>query len=514
MRARVGDGVLPDILGKIGVVRVAVEGKFEHLHGGIAAALDQAAHAVVDGAEVLRDEVEPAQRALRRGEQFHPGALPPPAADRRFTARGDLVIAVEPAEMVDAHRIVQRKGAANTVDPPGKPLFLVHFPIVHGVAPELPRRRKIVGRDARHLAAGQVFVELEEMRVRPHVRRIVRDVQRQVADDAHAAGMRILLQSLPLPRKFILHEQPEAVFRPVLPQKRFERGGVAETVLLLPAVETLIAVRRFERHVQRVVAETPLLFKGAEGGVGAVEPRKGPAQERIFAPVQKAVIDPPRRIRAGRKLALFQQPLFGERVGVDEIGIARPAEHGLIGRIAVPRLHQRQHLPAAHARRRQKIDEPARLLPERADAVPARQGGNVQQHARLARSALPFFFHTAPLSGLSAKGLQTPPAAKTVRPNKAEPRRPAAAENAHGEKRLKNKKIKYCNFIILIKKCQTKTAAERSAAVFRISCCLFYGTVRRRPSAPPRRAHSHPSRRRRRRRGSNRPHCRIGRSRP
>ena len=381
MRARVADAVLRNVVGQVGVIGVAVKGELQDLHAREAGAAQQAQHARIHLAEVLGDEGQRAEFARGGGKQLHARAAAPAAVLGRRCARVHLVVAVEAAEVVDADDVVKRKGGADAADPPGVALRLVRAPIVHGVAPQLAGRRKVVGRHPRHAAGGAVFVEFEEVRVGPHVGRVRRDVQRQVADDADAQPVDVGAQVRPLAAELVLQKQPKEVLALVLPQKLLQRGLVAQLVRLFPTVEGSPAVRLFERHEQRVLMELLPLHKAAEVGVARIEPRKGAAQHRVLLVEQKAVVDGP-LVPQRAQLAFAQQPLRGEAVDVDQVGVAGRAEHRLVGRIAEARLHQRQHLPIAHARGVQKVGKAAGLCAHRADAVFTGQGRDVQQHPR------------------------------------------------------------------------------------------------------------------------------------
>ena len=299
--------------------------------------------------------------------------------------------------MVDADDVVHLKSAAHALYPPFVARLFVLRPVVDGVAPQLARRRKIIGRHPRHLPRLAAAGQLEQLRLRPYVRRVVGDVQRQVADDADAEAVDVRLERLPLAEKLKLHELPEEVFVALAQQKGVERAPFAEAVGALPSIERCAAVRRLQRHEQGVFVKTPLLHKGAECGVVPVKTGKGRAQQGVLFAVQHAVID---ALFARERLHLraVYEAEAEELFDIDQVRVARSAEYGLIGRIAVARLHQGQHLPIAHARRVQKIGKGARLFAHRADAVLARQRRDMQQYARRALGDDQLLFHSISLS--------------------------------------------------------------------------------------------------------------------
>ena len=71
-------------------------------------------------------------------------------------------------------------------------------PVIERIAPELSVRREVIRRAACHRLQLTLLVELKELGVRPGIRRIRRDINRQVADNRDAVRGRIVLQALPL----------------------------------------------------------------------------------------------------------------------------------------------------------------------------------------------------------------------------------------------------------------------------------------------------------------------------
>ncbi len=100
--------------------------------------------------------------------------------------------------MIDASEIGQFEIAAEPFNPPGKPLFGQRLPVVQGVAPSLPRLAEIVRRNTGHAERPAAVVELEEPPVRPDIGRVVGDEDRDVAHDADAQAVGVLLESPPL----------------------------------------------------------------------------------------------------------------------------------------------------------------------------------------------------------------------------------------------------------------------------------------------------------------------------
>src|SRR6185436_18671542 len=88
---------------------------------------------------------------------------------------GDFPVAVEPNEVIQAHRIEAPERAGDTRNKPGEVRLGVLLPAVERVAPALPGLAEIVRWYARHDRAPPFGVEEEERWVRPDVGALIRD---------------------------------------------------------------------------------------------------------------------------------------------------------------------------------------------------------------------------------------------------------------------------------------------------------------------------------------------------
>src|SRR5262249_49669980 len=128
-------------------------------------------------------------------------------------------------------------------------------PVIDGVSPELSQRAEIIGRYSGNEAWPVSFIELEQSRIGPHVARIPGNVERQIADQAHAFAVRILLETIALPaeqelRKAHLGDR----FGEFLPS-RAESVTTAPDQLRRPFQIIDAVVFSLERSEQRVVVE-------------------------------------------------------------------------------------------------------------------------------------------------------------------------------------------------------------------------------------------------------------------
>ena len=124
-------------------------------------------------------------------EELDARPAPPAAVPRRLVRRRDRPVGDESAEVVDARDVDELGDAAEALDPPAVARRTVRRPVVERVAPVLAVRAQRVRRRAGDLAVR------EELRPRLDVGALVGDVDRDVADQAHAALARVRAQRAP-----------------------------------------------------------------------------------------------------------------------------------------------------------------------------------------------------------------------------------------------------------------------------------------------------------------------------
>ena len=175
------------------VCRVAVKSELQHLHAGVFERLDHSAHAGRDKAQVLGDDPKLAQLLLCRKEERFVRSLAPSALFGGFVAEGDCIVALKATEMVDADDIIEGCGEFQTLDPPFVFGFLVVFPIIEGISPQLPRRGERIGRAACHFDGAFVFVQCEKLRRYPHIRTVHCNINWDISNDIYSVIVSILL---------------------------------------------------------------------------------------------------------------------------------------------------------------------------------------------------------------------------------------------------------------------------------------------------------------------------------
>ncbi len=147
-------------------------------------------------------------RPRRSGFEERQRRGPRPIRRRAPSARvgRHLPVGGEAAEVVDAHEVGELEAAAQAVDPPAVAVLRHAVPAVERVAPALAGGAEVVGRHAGDVARPAALVEVEQLLMRPHVGAVVRDVDRQVAEQADTAPRGGAAQLPPLGEEEELHE--------------------------------------------------------------------------------------------------------------------------------------------------------------------------------------------------------------------------------------------------------------------------------------------------------------------
>ena len=238
-------------------------------------------------------------------------------------------------------------------------------PVVQRVAPQLTVGREVIRRAARHTGKAAVGVQLKQRAAHPCIHRVGRDVDGDVAQNLHVLFVGVGLHRLPLGRKLVLHELPEADLFLVFGGKGSKGLFVAQAVGLVPLHPVLHAVGHFQGHVQGVVVQPFLIGEGKgiviirEVIAAAVQPGAllapcgvGGAQDFKAAHIQSAVVHLFGVCAPffGLELGGGEQAFFLQSVEVDKIGVARKGRAALIGAVTVAGGTEWQDLPDLLAR--------------------------------------------------------------------------------------------------------------------------------------------------------------------
>ena len=152
------------------VARLArVERKLQDLHPRPAGIEHQLQNLRRQEAQILGNERDIRIRLLDGTHQLESGSFDPAPVARGLVDGRDAPIALDAAEMVDAHDVIVASCRADALQPPGKAILLHALPVVDRVAPILPVFAESVGRAAGDAARASGSSELEVFRMCPHV---------------------------------------------------------------------------------------------------------------------------------------------------------------------------------------------------------------------------------------------------------------------------------------------------------------------------------------------------------
>ena len=232
-----------------------------------------------------------------------------------------------------------------------------------------------------------MLVQLEQLRVGPHIRAVGRDIDGNIAHNLNVLAVGIGLQLHPLLIELELQVFLELYVKIQLPVVVVDGETPVHPDVLGPLAERHIVKVAFQRHKQGKVIQPPGVVP-AEGLIrrilGNIAALIGLVQQvqPVFAELVKIHLG---RIAAkvhGVALPAGQNALLNQGVKADHVGIPGESRIGLIGGIigrAVGRRAQGQNLPIALTGLFQPVYEIIRRPVKAADAVPGRQAGDGQK---------------------------------------------------------------------------------------------------------------------------------------
>ena len=367
---------------------VQTEGELQDLHARQPVLVPQLLDVRRDDAKVLGDEgkilsqdlVQVLEELLARS--FHPFAI----SGRRVLGR-DFPAGRESAEVVDAEDVGVLQRLLDPAGPPLPALLLMGLPVVDRVAPELAVGAERIRRHSAGHFLVALGVQLEEPAVLPDVDRVPGDEDGDVADDAHAPVVGVVLQSGGLEVEEILDDLLEEDLSGILGLEGRERAGVPHLHRLRPGAEPAgIPVDLAERDVERPVVQPPGLFRteGLERLLPFLVGQEVPGRlekERALPLADFSIVHPFRVEMRGVQKVLQVQQAFGGQVGqINQKLVARMGRAGRIRAVPVSGGAERQHLPEADMGLGKQIHELAGFVAERADSLPPGKGRGMHQN--------------------------------------------------------------------------------------------------------------------------------------
>jgi hypothetical protein len=179
---------------QIDVLSVAAERELKNAHAGKTKIVSQIFHVRSDYTEVLGDNGKLTQRLSDRSEQFASRRCDPTSPLRGFVATWNFPTSGEPTEVIDARDVQSLQRSPNAFDPPFETIGPHLVPIEKRVPPILASLAEVIGRHPGHDDRRAIGVQLELLRMRPNVCRVMRDKNRNVANDFYATLVAVLFQ--------------------------------------------------------------------------------------------------------------------------------------------------------------------------------------------------------------------------------------------------------------------------------------------------------------------------------
>ena len=263
---------------------------------------------------------------------------------------------MESQEVVQAHTVVERERATQTVHPPAIAVLLHVIPTEGGIAPHLALGRKIVGRRAGNLNRLAGIGQPEVLGLAPRIGRIVRNIHRNVADNLDTLLVRIVHELAPGQVKAVLHVRLQ--FGLAMEARVIDQALVVARDIGRPIVTRFAFKVLLDGHVDAVLLK-PI-------GVAMLKRRV----ERVCILAATSLPS----LKVGRQLLLA----FGQQVN-----IARKGRRSSVRGAEEVRRVDRQNLPVAHAHSGQMVDKATRGRANRAGlAVVGGHRGDMAHDAR------------------------------------------------------------------------------------------------------------------------------------
>ena len=293
--------------------------------------------------------------------------------------------------MVDSHHVIELEAVPHPADPPVVTRGPMIIPAVQGVAPDLAVGGEGIRRAAGNGGGAIVSVQLEQLRVSPHVRSVGRDVDGNIAYDLDMLTVCVGLQLRPLPVKLELEVLLELDVEVQLPVVVIQGEAPVHPDILRPLAEGHPAEEGFQSHEQGVIVQPPAVFS-AESVESLIFPDMaaliGLVQQRQTVLAQRYKVHLGGILAEIHPVALLtgQDALIDEAFQADEIGVTGKGGIGLIGGVirgSVRGCPQGQNLPVTLTGLFQPVHKVVGRPVKAADAVPGGQAGDGQQNASI-----------------------------------------------------------------------------------------------------------------------------------
>ena len=167
--------------------------KFQYLHSRIPALPYELSYRVRHVSKIFRNNFFLPKPSIYRAEKFNPRSLfPMPVPGRCLTIR-DRIILIKSSEMVNSYDIIKLVAVRQSADPPVISRTSVIIPPIERISPHLSVCCEPIRRTTRNRTRKILPVQLEQFRVRPRIRTVKRNIDRNISDDPDSPVVGIFL---------------------------------------------------------------------------------------------------------------------------------------------------------------------------------------------------------------------------------------------------------------------------------------------------------------------------------
>ena len=185
-------------------LRIIAERELQKTHPRQAELLPQVLHWRSDYAQIFRHNRQSAKRVLHGRQKILSRPFDPAPVDGGRFAGGNLPVRFKAAEMIEPHHIEKRERGTEALDPPLVSAGGQQVPAINRVPPELSRGAEIIRRHTGDYGRAALIVEIEQIGMGPHIRAVVRNIDREVAHETDTALLAISLELFPLLEELVL----------------------------------------------------------------------------------------------------------------------------------------------------------------------------------------------------------------------------------------------------------------------------------------------------------------------
>ena len=182
------------------------------------------------------------------------------AAHCRLIAKRNGIILVETSEMIDSHYIIQLVAVLHSSCPPFIICILMIIPAIKRISPQLTRSGKCIRRTACHSNRQIVTVKLEELRIRPCIRTVKRNIDRNITNDLNPLIICIFFQFCPLLQEFKLQIFIKFNFEITIFPIIIKRKSPTETDIFSPFIPRSSVKAFLYCHKERIVIQPESIF--------------------------------------------------------------------------------------------------------------------------------------------------------------------------------------------------------------------------------------------------------------